>query len=177
MGAVLLAVLLSACADQAGEAQPPAPAYLNQALDVDYVGVSACAACHVEIAASYQHTGMGRSFFPMGPEVASEDFSGNNELALPGSGLRYRMLERDGRYYQRQWVVAPSGDEIVVDEREMVFVLGSGNHSRSYITLQDGKLLQMPVCWYPQEQRWDLCPGYEERNEHFTREIEPLCVL
>ena len=29
----------------------------------------------------------------------------------------------------------------------------------------------MPVCWYTQDRVWDLCPGYEEKNDHFSREI------
>ncbi len=182
LAALLLAVLLTAalhsgCSRDESQALPTGPRFLNQAADVAYVGVAACASCHVEITSSYRHTGMGRSFFPMTPEVANEDFSMSSEIALAAAGLRYRMVERDGRYFQRQWAVTPAGQEIAVDEREMVYVLGSGNHSRSYVTVEDGKLLQMPMCWYPQEQRWDLCPGFDARNEHFTREIEPLCVF
>jgi predicted Zn-dependent protease len=35
----------------------------------------------------------------------------------------------------------------------------------------------MPICWYPDPQIWDLCPGYEQGNEHFSREIMLSCVF
>jgi predicted CXXCH cytochrome family protein len=142
-----------------------------------HVGARECLGCHPDVAATYPETGMGRAFYPLTSDVAVEDFSDDNEFVVPGSGLRYRMVVRDGRYYQRQFVQDLAGDEWVVDEREMQWVIGSGNHARSYITAVGDELFQMPICWYPEASLWDLCPGYEHKNDHFSREITLSCVF
>lgn len=120
---------------------------------------------------------MGRSWYRMSPAVAIEDFTAKNTLVVEESGLRYRMSERGGRYYMRQSLLDEAGSESLVDEREMVWVAGSGNHSRSYVTESEGRLFQMPVCWYPSIGAWDLCPGFEMKNEYFGRPISTTCVF
>jgi len=154
----------------------PAPVVETAAEDT-YVGTAECLGCHPDVAATYAQTGMGKAFFPLTPETAVEDFTRDNEIEIPGTGLRYRMIERDGRYFQRQFVPDSRGGELVVDEREVAWVLGSGKHARSYVTLVGDELFQMPMCWYPEPRLWDLCPGYEHTNEHFSREVTLSCVF
>jgi len=113
----------------------------------------------------------------MSRAVAVEDFSARNEIAIPGRLLRYRMTERDGKYWVRQFLLDPSGREIAADEREILWVVGSNHHSRAYVTALKGRLFQIPVCWYPEASVWDLCPGYEHKNDHFSREIRESCVF
>ena len=36
---------------------------------------------------------------------------------------------------------------------------------------------QSPISWYSQKKKWDLSPGYERRNYHFERPIEPQCLF
>lgn len=174
---IVLALLIAACARPAGEA-PSNPAFLNQAPGVPYVGIAACVGCHKDKAETFSHTGMGRAAFPMTEEVANEDFSTNNEISIEHQGgVRYRMTARDGRYFMRQFVLDGNGRETDADERAMEWVIGSGNHSRSYATRVNGKLFQMPVCWYPETRVWDLCPGFEGKNDRFTREITESCIF
>ena len=157
--------------------QAAAPEYLNHAPDVKYVGREACSACHREIEGTTRHTGMGRSWYPMAPAVVVEDFSGRAVVTDRKSGTRYRMVEREGRYYQRQFVTGAGGQELVVDEREMQEVVGSNNHSRLYGTWVGDRLYQMPVAWYPLKGIWDLAPGYQHFNLFFTREITEECAF
>jgi hypothetical protein len=56
-------------------------------------------------------------------------------------------------------------------------VVGSGHHSRAYLVSVGDKLFQAPVCWYTKDALWDLCPGYEENNDYFSREIDRTCVF
>lgn len=157
--------------DRAPSPPPPAPPR------AEYVGGTACRPCHAEIASTYARTGMGRSWYRMTPAVVVEDFVRNNTIVVADSGLRYRMTERGGRYFMKQYLLDDSGAESLVDEREMVWVAGSGNHSRSYVTEAEGRLFQMPVCWYPSIAAWDLCPGFEMKNEYFGRAISTTCVF
>ena len=175
----LLVFALVACGAPVEET-PPAEAseihLLNLDPEVDYVGQETCRQCHFEQFSTSSKTGMGRAFYPMTPEEVVEDFTADNEFVIEASGLHYRMLEHDGRFYQRQFMLDSKGREVAVDVREMVYVIGSNRHSRSYVTLIDDKFFQNPACWYPEEQKWELCPGYEFKNDHFAREIGMGCI-
>jgi len=148
----------------------------NTDLSVHYLGDAACRPCHLQQASTYSATGMGRAFYPLTPEVAVEDFAKNNEFVDETKGLHYRMESRDGRYFQRQYLLDSKGREIAGDEYEMKFVVGSNNHSRSYILMRGDKWFQTPMCWYPAAKRWDFCPGYELQNDHFNREVSLNCL-
>jgi tetratricopeptide (TPR) repeat protein len=168
---------LLALAGCAGDS--PAPAQLdvvNTDPAVAYVGQQACRQCHYERFGTYVHTGMGRSLYPLTAEEVVEDWSGDNEFVVEPAGMHYRMEQRDGRFYQRQFMVDSRGAEIAVDQHELVWVVGSNHHSRSYLIEIDGRLFQAPMCWYPQASRWDLCPGYEFKNDHFYRETSESCL-
>ncbi len=151
--------------------------FANQDPSVGYVGVTECRPCHLDIATTFAQTGMGRSFYPMSPKRAVEDFKTHNEFVVETTDLRYRMTERDGKYYQRQFLLDSKGREIAADERELEWVVGSNNHNRSYLVTLDERLFQAPICWYPQASRWDLCPGFEVKNDHFGREIGSSCLF
>ncbi|HEX6849976.1 MAG TPA: tetratricopeptide repeat protein [Candidatus Polarisedimenticolaceae bacterium] len=173
---VVFACLAAACSSS----NPTAPAAADPVAHVpqaSYAGPQACAACHPDIAATFHETGMGRSWYPLTKASAIEDFSRNNTVELERSGLVYRMLERDGRFFMRQSLRDASGREWAVDEREMQQVAGSGNHSRSYVTVAGGTMFQLPVCWYPALPGWDLCPGYEHKNDYFNRVVSTSCVF
>jgi predicted CXXCH cytochrome family protein len=142
-----------------------------------YVGPEECARCHAEIAETFAGTGMGRSWYRLTPANAVEDFDDDNEIEVPGAGVHYRMTSRDGRFYMRQFLRAEDGSERFPEEHELVWVVGSNNHSRAYVIEREGKLFQSPICWYPQGELWDLCPGFDAGNEHFRREISGSCVF
>ena len=181
---VMCAALFAACGgggDSTSEPNPELaaqPAYLPQNTDmsVEYVGQETCQACHFEVFGTTSGTGMGRAFYPMSPEVEVEDFTDDNMLVILESGLHYRMVERDGLYYQQQFMLDSSGAEVAFDERQLKWVIGSNNHSRSYVVEVDGKMFQAPICWYPDEELWELCPGYEFGNDHFGRAVTQGCI-
>jgi Flp pilus assembly protein TadD len=172
----MLVPLLAGCRGTQPEPPESKPELLNTSASVRYVGEEACGPCHLQQSSTYSHTGMGRAFYPLTPANAVEDFTSNNEFVDEKTGLHYRMEQRDGRYYQRQFLVDSQGHEMASDEYEMTLVVGSNNHSRSYIVFRDDKLFQAPVCWYPAVTRWDFCPGYEIKNDHFNREISLNCL-
>lgn len=173
---VLLAGLAAACSKSKSTA-PEAAAPAGAASEAAAVGKQACASCHPDIAATFGETGMGRSWYPLTRSTAIEDFTRRNTLELKASGLTYTMVDRDGRYFMRQSLRDANGREWAVDEREMHQVAGSGNHSRSYVTFEGGTMFQLPVCWYPSLPGWDLCPGYENRNDYFNRVVSTSCVF
>ena len=178
-GAAAFTVLVG-CGGRTGqEPAPPRPGdeFLNQAPGVAYVGSATCRPCHAETWSTFSHTGMGRSSYPLTADRTIEDWTTHNTFDVKVTGLRYRMFRREDKFFMRQSLVDPKGRETAVDERELVRVVGSGHHSRTYLVSVGGKLFQAPMCWYTKDAVWDLCPGYEDNNDHFTREIDRTCVF
>src|SRR5580704_10860331 len=94
-----------------------------------YVNPAVCAACHAEIAKTYQLTGMGRSFSR--PRV--EDFKTPVSYYHPASDRHYSLAERDGRLYERRQQTGYGGTETNVVEKSIDYAIGSGNHARTYL--------------------------------------------
>jgi predicted CXXCH cytochrome family protein len=148
--------------------------------DVGYVDSVVCAGCHRRIYDSYRQTGMGRSFYRVRPQTNIEDYQKNNTYYHEASDRHYTMYERAGRYYQRRYQIGPDGHERNVVEKEIHFVLGSGNHARTYLhRTSSGQLLQLPVGWYAERGGfWAMNPGYD-RPDHldFRRKIDRECFF
>src|SRR5581483_613507 len=109
--------------------------------------VSACAPCHAQIAATFAKTGMGRSFSRM----TADQFPEKPYYHEPSDSY-FAMLVRDGRVYQRRWQLDPAGKETNVDEKQVDYVMGSGNHAKTYLHLTPrGALQQLPLGWYAEQ--------------------------
>jgi predicted CXXCH cytochrome family protein len=137
--------------------------------------VSACAPCHAEIAASYAKTGMGRSFYPMAAEALPE-----KPYYHEPSDSYFRTVERAGKYFQRRWQLGHDGQEANVEEKRIDFVMGSGNHARTYLHLtQRGTLQQLPLGWYAEDGgTWAMNPGYDRPDyPGSTRAISYECMF
>ena len=148
--------------------------------DAGYVEPTACVSCHREIYDSYRRTGMGRSFYRPGPENTVEDYSRHNTYYHAPSDQHYTMIQHGGRYFQRRHQIGAGGTEINIVEKEIHFVLGSGNHSRTYLhKTPGGQLEQAPVAWYAEKGGyWAMNPGYD-RPDHmdFRRKIDRECFF
>ena len=120
---------------------------------------------------------MARSFYRPAPSNILEDYEKNNRFFHAASNRHYRMLRRDGRFFQQRFQLK-QGREVNLFEQEIHFIIGSGNHARSYLNLSAGGVLtQLPATWYPQEKRWGISPGYD-RKQHFdfrARSITAAC--
>jgi hypothetical protein len=176
---VLALALLCACGGRAdrGAQHAAGDPSTKSTEGVGYVGGAACRSCHAETWSTFSHTGMGRSWYPLTPDRVIEDWTTHNTFEVKATGLHYRMFRRGDKFFMRQSLVDVNGREAAVDERELIRVVGSGNHSRTYLVNVGDKLFQAPVCWYTKDALWDLCPGFEGNNDHFSREIDRTCVF
>ena len=148
--------------------------------DAGYVASDVCAECHREIWDTYRRTGMGRSFARIGEAAALEDYQGKNTYYHKASDRYYTMYRKDGKFFQRRHQIGFDGKEANVVEKEINFVLGSGNHSRSYLHQgPDGRLSELPVGWYAENQGyWAMNPGYDRPDqEDFRRQITYQCMF
>lgn len=140
-------------------------------------GSRACAACHKDIWDAYRQTGMGRSF--------SLPASGNIPLPrepyyhAPSESF-FNMIFRGGEYFQRRHQLDSAGREINVMEKRVDYVMGSGNHARTYLhRTPRNTLIELPLGWYAENDGlWAMNPGYDRANhDGFRRPITYDCMF
>ena len=179
--ALLFAAYLLVSRRSPSQATIPAAKTLRIAgADAGYVAPQACAECHQNIWETYRKTGMGRSFARVGESPMVEDYDGKNTYYHKASDRYYTMYRKDGKFFQRRHQIGFDGKETNVAVREIQFVLGSGNHSRSYLQQRaDGRLVELPVGWYAEKGgSWAMNPGYDRPDqEDFRRQITYQCMF
>ena len=93
-----------------------------------YADPAVCATCHDQIATTFSRTGMGRSFSRL-----RADNAWRGGIYHEASDRHYTMVQRDGRLYQRRHQIGFDGKETNVLELEAHYVVGSGNHARTFL--------------------------------------------
>lgn len=138
-----------------------------------YTDAKVCASCHPGQSKTYQFTGMGRSFASISPALMRAG------TYYHAASNRYYTFERRGeRYFLRRHQKDPKGKEINVFEAEVHYVVGSGNHSRSYLhRTPDNRLIQLPVSWYSENGgTLAMSPGYDSpTHQDFRRPVSHTC--
>lgn len=132
-----------------------------------------CATCHTKIYETYQKSGMARSFAKPVTIPAIRDFYHS------ASETHFQVFERGGRNYQRRWQTGFGGKETNIDEKSMDYVMGSGNHVRTYLhATASGALQQLPLAWYAEKGGyWAMNPGYDTIEQpNSRRKINYECM-
>jgi len=145
-----------------------------------YIDPAVCGQCHADKARTYSQTGMGRSFYRMTAEKALEDFNSGLPFYHAASDTWFNSFERGGKYFQRRWQMGFDGRETNVEEKQIDFVMGSGNHSRTYLHLTSrGTMQQLPLGWYSEKGGyWGMNPGYDKADYGgSTRVIHYECMF
>src|ERR1044071_850200 len=146
-----------------------------------YVEDHACAFCHSGIAADYAARGMARPFRKPRPEADIEDFSTPPVFHAPSG--QYLQISRDsrrqGRLLFRRWQLDNAKRPINLFEQEVDWILGSGNHARTYLyRTPGGELYQLPLAWYTQTHTWAMAPGYDRKDhDGVLRRVRRECMF
>ena len=143
-----------------------------------YVDDVSCASCHAEVAHSYQHVGMSKSFYRPRADDVIENFE-KLPFRHERSGDVMEMRWRNGRLIFRRWQLDPSGKPINLFEQPVDWILGSGHHARTYLyQTPNGELYQLPLAWYSQTKEWAMAPGYDRRDhEGVLRRARVECLF
>jgi cytochrome c-type biogenesis protein CcmH/NrfG len=144
--------------------------------DVGFVDDSRCATCHPEIADSYRHSGMARSWRALHGAPAGCDVTGSSIVDDSGQGYRYRVLLEEGRVVQEETRLDGPQRESHRLRRDAGYSVGSGDHALALLSERNGYLTQLPIAWFAGEQKWKFNPGYELLNRRFDRPITPGCI-
>lgn len=143
-----------------------------------YVADRACALCHGDLAEPYAEKGMARAFQRPRPTSEIEDFSAP-PFVHEKSGQQLQMMRRDGRLVFRRWQTGADGQPVNVFETEVDWILGSGDHARTYLyRTPGGELYQLPLAWYTQTGSWGMAPGFDRPDhEGVVRRVRRECVF
>src|SRR5579862_2640139 len=143
----------------------------------EYTPPGACQQYHPQVAKTYGLVAMARSLYRPTAANLIEDYSAQNHFFHAASGRHYRMLHRDGKFFQRRYQLDSKGQEVNAFEQEVTYIIGSGEHARSYLNESlNGSITELPVTWYTREHRWGMSPGYDSaHHSDFTREIDAGC--
>lgn len=137
-----------------------------------------CRDCHAEIVDRYEQTPMGRSFQLPDPKTDLGDWN-RASFYHQASGRHYEMTRRGDKLLIRRYRKDADGKPVDILERPVSYVMGSGERAVSYIfRTPEGRLYELPVSWYSQEEAWAMSPGYDRPNHAgFTRQINHKCMF
>ncbi|MBI4909090.1 MAG: tetratricopeptide repeat protein [Acidobacteria bacterium] len=143
-----------------------------------YAPAQTCAGCHRGIWETYLLTGMGRSFYRPTVENTLANWKGPYYHAPSNS--YFSMLRRGGKFYQRRHQSGPDGRETNVMEKQIDFIMGSGNHARTFLHRSPrNTLIELPLGWYADKGgHWAMNPGYDRPDhEGFRRKVSYDCMF
>ena len=89
------------------------------------------------------------------------------------------MTEHAGKYFQRRWQQGFDGKPENVEELQIDYIMGSGNHVRTYLHREkDGTLIELPLAWYAElGGHWGMSPGYDNPHPRTYRPIAYECMF
>ena len=156
---------LPACRDAAPPATPPPPpaagtsaaAAIPRPAPQEFVGSQICAECHADQFDSYLHTAHSRSLSLVDPALEPPDGSFLHQR----SGHSFKVYRQDGEMRHREAMLTTDGDTIAESNHAVKYLVGSGNHSRTYLSEIDGFLVESPITWYESRREWGVSPGYD----------------
>jgi hypothetical protein len=151
--------------------------FRNVRPEVQYVGDGACAGCHpVESKGFHQHP-MGRSLMPIAAVAPTQRYEPALHNPFEVSGIRYEIERQGDRVRHKEIWPDAKGEPLLVAQNDMVYAIGSGAQTVSYLFTRGDYLFESPITWYVREERWNLSPGYEWFGDRFGRPASEQCLF
>jgi predicted Zn-dependent protease len=159
-------------------ASTPAPSSAAPARALDWGALRAaeadCVGCHPEQVTAWQASPMGRSLLAYGGERPPTRVEKAKATYVPPRGGQKFTVALDAAG------VPAFRDEAVPEAapRPARYLIGSGEHTRSYLWAEGDALFEAPLTWYPSRKVWGASPGYEVADHPgLFREIKPDCLF
>ncbi len=139
-----------------------------------YVGSEACGKCHAKQHASYLQTSHSRSF----SETSKVNDPADGEYDHVVSLRNYKAYHDGEVLRHAETLRSQAGETIAITDIPMKYVVGSGEHAKSYLYVSDGFFFQSPLAWYAEVDRWKMSPGYDRaHHKSFTRVVTDECLF
>ena len=144
-----------------------------------YADAATCVQCHASEAAGYARTGMAHAFYKPQAKDTVDSPAGDRQFYHAASSSYYTMTAHDGKYYQRRWQLGFDGKPENVEESLVDYIVGSGNHVRTYLHRErDGTLIELPLAWYAENGgHWGMNPGFDNAHPMTRRLIAYECMF
>lgn len=150
--------------------------YLNHSDTAQYVGMKACAQCHLDKVETFLHTGMGMSFDTASHQKSSANLHSNHVLYDSINNFYYYPFWRDNELFVSEFRLR-DGDTLYQRIEKISYIIGSGQHTNSHLIQKGDYVVQAPFTWYAQEEKLDFPPGFENgANSRFSRVIDQECM-
>ncbi len=147
-------------------------AFTNTSGSVRHVGNAVCGTCHANEYASYLRTAHSRAVGKI--DLAAEPPDATYDQQATG---RTYSVYRQGERMRHNESIGTGDKRLQLVDLPMHFVIGSGHHSRSYLSAVDGFLLESPITWFAAKNEWGMSPGYERAGHAgFRRVADQGCL-
>jgi predicted CXXCH cytochrome family protein len=95
------------------------------------------------------------------------------------SDTHHAVVERGGEWWYRRWQIGLGGARVNEEELRIDYVLGSGNHARSYLhRTARGTLIELPLGWYAEGGgHWAMSPGSDQPRQMTRRFVSYKCMF
>jgi hypothetical protein len=150
--------------------------FLNVRPDVRYVGDENCVGCHDDVIETYRNHPMARTLAPIAAVAAAFPDDKAHHNPFESQGARYTIERTGNRVMHRCARVDAAGRPVCEQTYDVRYAVGSAKHGVSYVTDLDGHLVQTPISWFTQKQRWDVSPGFE-KVESWYRPVHGNCLF
>jgi hypothetical protein len=152
--------------------------FQNTSPGVAYTGSKSCAAsgCHADLDRSYRLTPMGNSMVPA--NAPSELSKVPSLISVYNKKLdRYFQVVRVGsELYQTEYQLDENGNKVFTTTQKLEYAVGGPLTGYTYVVRLGQFLFQAPLSYYNKTHQWDLSPGYETKDEAFSRPISTGCL-
>ena len=145
----------------------------------EYADSNACAQCHAVEAAGYARTGMAHAFYTPDASDTVDSAARDRDFHHAASDTWFRLTQHDGHYFQKRWQQGFAGSPDNVEELSIDYIMGSGNHVRTYLHREpDGTLIELPLAWYSEDGgHWGMNPGFDNDHPMTRRPIAYECMF
>jgi hypothetical protein len=162
---------ISAEQSRSKKVEPTPLEFRNTAADVHYMGDKSCENCHFNETESFRKHPMSHSVGDMA----------KLELKPPTEKLKHKNMvysvERKGDKVFHVVEETDSTGKSIRRESEAIQFMGSGRRGLTFLLNNGGKLLQSPIAWYAETQKYDIAPGFTMNNDFFDRESLRNCYF
>ncbi|HEY2747927.1 MAG TPA: tetratricopeptide repeat protein [Polyangia bacterium] len=147
-----------------------------------YVGSSACQPCHKKLFASWSRHSMASSGLRPLETLDARwlarifDNAAGAPVLHARSGLRYRPLHKNGRYYIEELVPGADGAPVHSWIEPVTHALSAGSYGMAFYVHKGERYYQFPIDYYAKLDRWDLDPGASGGNFRFGRALDSFCI-
>ena len=90
----------------------------------------------------------------------------------------FAIAKRGAAFVHRRWQVGLDGKNVNVEELEIHYVMGSGNHARTFLHRDKrGALLELPLGWYAEKSGYfAMNPGFDSPRPETRRKVDYDCM-